>query len=641
MAVVAPIVSTFIPKGVLDAEKAFKKLGKQLQGALGVAAFAQFTRGAILAAEEGQKSAARLEQVARSMNLFGTETARVTDRLITYADTLARTTGVDDDVIKLTQAKLLTFRNLAETADVVGGSFDRATQAALDLAATGFGSAESTAVALGKALQDPVGGITALRKAGVTFTAEQKKLIAELVASNRVLEAQNVILAAVESQVGGTAAATATSSDKLRVAFDQVQESVGNALLPAFQDLVNTLLPVLKAFESAPPELSRMLIGTIALVYGLKKLNAVFTALKVSASTANAALGALALATELYLAFAGDGIDDLKASMNNFTDAIMKGTDEQVLLADAALKFKATQKDVDYARAYYELADGSITAARRLLALKVAAGAPQSEIEALAQAIRKVTLESAQADKTTKDYAGSASDAATDIATERVENDKLVRSLRNVQDQYLDALDAKLGYFSDDLNIAAANRSVFRALEDVQDIQQEIADGKFDGTLLDIADASDRFVEAALQSADAVSTLAQEQGNGQLATQQQVTELKRIRDLLAPTDPLRKRLDDYIQQLLKIPESILTTIGIQFPGVGQPDRPGFAGPGTSPSTTPTSTIRQNAINQARNGDVYTINVNGALDAASTARQVRELLQQDGKRLGLKTPVPAI
>lgn len=638
MAVVAPIVSTFVPKGVIDAEKAFKKLGKQLQGALGVAAFAQFTRGAILAAEEGQKSAARLQQVAESMNLFGTETKQVTDRLIEYSDTLARSTGIDDDVIKLTQAKLLTFAELAKTADTVGGAFDRATQAALDLAAAGFGTAEANAVMLGKALQDPIKGITALARAGVTFTAEQKKLITTLVQSGKTLEAQNVILAAVESQVGGTAEATATSSDKLRVAFDQVQESVGNALLPAFTDLVNTLLPVLKAFESAPPDLTKFLLGTIALVYGLKKLDAAFKALKVSASTANVIIAGLAVAFEAYLVLAGDGLDEITQQMDGYVEAMVKGTDQQVILADATLRLFANVKDVDLSSAYYELADASLVAARRLLALKIAAGAPQSEIEALAQAIRQVTLENQQGEVTNRQFGDSAQDAAAAVSDETDATNGLRRALQNVQDQYLDALDAKLAYFQDDLNIAAAQRQVLRGLEDINTIFGDIAAGDYDGTMLDVADATDQFVESALRSADAVSKVAQEQGNGALATKQQVDELKRIRDLLSPTDPLRQRLQGYIDQLLSIPGSIFTTLGTTFAPTGAPDRPGYAGTGTVPSTTPTSTIRQTGISQQRNGDVYNVTVNGAIDPAGTARTVQTVLQNQGKRQNT-VPVP--
>jgi hypothetical protein len=64
------------------------------------------------------------------MGLFGEETGEVTKRLIDLANAEARATGIDQNVIKSTQAKLLTFGELAESADKVGGNFDRATQAA-------------------------------------------------------------------------------------------------------------------------------------------------------------------------------------------------------------------------------------------------------------------------------------------------------------------------------------------------------------------------------------------------------------------------------------------------------------------------------------------------------------------------------
>jgi hypothetical protein len=71
----------------------------------------------------------------------------------------------------------------------------------------------------------------------VTFTATEKEKIKALVESGRVLEAQNIILAAIEMQVGGTAAATATSSQKMSVAFQNAKESVGSAFLPVMEQL--------------------------------------------------------------------------------------------------------------------------------------------------------------------------------------------------------------------------------------------------------------------------------------------------------------------------------------------------------------------------------------------------------------------
>lgn len=256
MSVLIPIVSEFNSKGLDKAIKEFKQLegaGAKAQfalkkaalpaaaalGALGVAA-----KGAIAAGEAAATANARIAQINESMGLFGETTGEVNKRLIDYANATARATGVDQNSIKATQAKLLTFKELAQSADEVGGAFDRATTAAIDMAAAGFGDAEANAVQLGKALNDPIKGITALAKSGVTFTEQEKEKIRTLVESNKMLEAQNLVLAAIETQVGGTALATANDSDKMKVAFSQVSESIGLILLPMFQKLSAVLINV-------------------------------------------------------------------------------------------------------------------------------------------------------------------------------------------------------------------------------------------------------------------------------------------------------------------------------------------------------------------------------------------------------------
>lgn len=74
----------------------------------------------------------------------------------------------------------------------------------------------------------------------MTFTDAEKARITQLVESNKMLEAQDLILTAIETQVGGTAAATATSSQKMTVALGEVTEQIGSYLLPAFEDIADT-----------------------------------------------------------------------------------------------------------------------------------------------------------------------------------------------------------------------------------------------------------------------------------------------------------------------------------------------------------------------------------------------------------------
>jgi hypothetical protein len=247
MSVNVVLKSVWDDRGIKNAQKSFGslggtlgKLGGVLAGALSVRAITNFAGDALKAADAANVANRRLEQIASSMNLFGAETSMVTGRLKSFADQQMLVIGQDDELIKSTQAKLLTFKNLASTADEAGGAFDRATLAAFDLAAAGFGSAETNAVQLGKALQDPIKGIAALARSGVTFTATEKEKIKTLVESNKMLEAQDLILSAIEQQVGGTAAATATSSQKMTVALGEVSEQVGQYLLPAFEDIADT-----------------------------------------------------------------------------------------------------------------------------------------------------------------------------------------------------------------------------------------------------------------------------------------------------------------------------------------------------------------------------------------------------------------
>jgi hypothetical protein len=267
MAIKIPIISEYDKRGQNDAETGLNKLGKSAKrlAKIGAAAFAAVGAGALVmgkklldAGERAATSNARIEQITKSMGQFEGATDQVTDRLSHVAEKTAKLVGVDQNLIKEGQALLLTFKSVAADADKVGGVFDRATKASIDLAAAGFGSVTSNAVQLGKALEDPIKGLAALGKSGVTFTEEQKELIKTLVETGRVAEAQEIILAAVETQVGGTAEATANASDRMQVAFSLLQEELGQKLLPVFENFatffIDTLIPRMEQIynEAAP-----------------------------------------------------------------------------------------------------------------------------------------------------------------------------------------------------------------------------------------------------------------------------------------------------------------------------------------------------------------------------------------------------
>jgi hypothetical protein len=256
----------------------------------GSAALLGFAKGA----EDAEIANRKLDAVLTEMG-FGDATKRVSN----YAEELERTIAIDADVIKATQTKLATFKELTASVGEAGGAFDRATMAALNMAAAGFGEATSNAVQLGKALNDPIKGITALSRAGITFTETEKEKIKALVESGNLLAAQDMVLSAIEGQLGDTAAASASSFQRIKLSLMQVADSIGMAVLPLLDSFARfvseTLVPqvipfierITESFKNLDPGIKTAIlavtafaaaIGPVLLIVG--KLIGIFIAIK-------------------------------------------------------------------------------------------------------------------------------------------------------------------------------------------------------------------------------------------------------------------------------------------------------------------------------------------------------------------------
>jgi ribosomal protein L12E/L44/L45/RPP1/RPP2 len=250
MAVIVKLLSKFDDSGIRKAKSSFGGLNKTLGAVgigLGLGQIANYATNAVKGFEQAEIASSKLASVMQSMGV-----GMATQRVDAYAESLQDLTAVDADIIKAAQTKLATFANLNKTINKSGGAFDRATVAAIDLAAAGFGSIESNAVQLGKAMNDPIKGISSLTRNGITFTAQEKLKIKTLVQSNKTLEAQDLILKAIEKQVGGTAEAGVSVFDRLNRSMESVSDEVGKILLPYMKDfadfLMTDVVPNVKAF---------------------------------------------------------------------------------------------------------------------------------------------------------------------------------------------------------------------------------------------------------------------------------------------------------------------------------------------------------------------------------------------------------
>jgi hypothetical protein len=164
------------------------------------------------------------------------------------ASSIQNMSGQTDDSIVKAQGLLLTFTSIKNQGpDKI---FDQATLAAANMAAKMGGDASSQAILLGKALNDPVKGITALTRVGVSFTQGQKDTIAAMVKTGDTVGAQKLILGELNKEFGGAAKAAGESLPgqlaRGQRAFEDLSQNVVSTFLPVVLPAISKVTSVLK-----------------------------------------------------------------------------------------------------------------------------------------------------------------------------------------------------------------------------------------------------------------------------------------------------------------------------------------------------------------------------------------------------------
>lgn len=153
-------------------------------------------------------------------------------------------TGADDEAVKSGSAMLLMFTKVKNGVGENRDIFDQATLASVNLAASmhqgdvSASSVASSAKALGRALNDPIGGLGQLARSGVKFTEGDKAQMAQLVKSGQQWEAQALIMKKVEKVSKGAAEAFGkTIPGQMKIAretFNNLSAELIGSLAPAF-----------------------------------------------------------------------------------------------------------------------------------------------------------------------------------------------------------------------------------------------------------------------------------------------------------------------------------------------------------------------------------------------------------------------
>jgi phage-related protein len=258
-------------KALDDVSKKFNKFNDQITGVgqtLSLGLTLPLIGFATKAVSEFQDTAKALGQVEAGLRSTGNAAGFTAEQLGSMAKSLQGTSIFSDDqILEGVTAQLLTFTNIS------GAAFEGAQKAAVDLSSRLGQDLQSSAIQLGKALNDPVKGLTALSRVGVQFTEDQKALIQGFVDAGDVASAQKVILDELNVEFGGSAQAALDASGglvALRNAFNDVAETVGGIIAPVLKNIADVLKGVAEGFNNLDPATQRVIVvlGGIAAAIG-------------------------------------------------------------------------------------------------------------------------------------------------------------------------------------------------------------------------------------------------------------------------------------------------------------------------------------------------------------------------------------
>ena len=267
------------------------------------AAFAgySFLEGSVNAFNEAAQASAQLDATLRSTANAAQVNRKALDE---QAESLMKKSLYDDDAITKSQALLATFTQVKDKIymDAIPAIVDMSTKLGGDL--------QGATIQVGKALNDPIKGITALQRAGVSFSESQKKTIETMVATNNIAGAQALILKELQTEFGGSALAASEAGTGgltvLRNEFGNVREELGalvvsylNDLKPAISSFIELLRTGIKWISEHKTEVKALVIAYTSMRISAALLSPIIggvTANLIGATTATVGLETASLA---------------------------------------------------------------------------------------------------------------------------------------------------------------------------------------------------------------------------------------------------------------------------------------------------------------------------------------------------------
>jgi phage-related protein len=216
-------------------------------GSKALGAVTDFIGGSIEEASAWNSVFAQTQAVVASTGAAAGLTAEEMGEMASAMSASAGQSLFSDDAILGAQNVLATFTNIK------GENFGSATQSILDMSQALGMDLDSAAMQVGKALNDPVAGLAALSRSGVQFTAEQEAMIKAMVEAGNVAGAQEVMMAELNTQFGGSASAAVDTYAGQQIVLSEkmadVKQTLGTALMPILMEfgtfMADTVVPII------------------------------------------------------------------------------------------------------------------------------------------------------------------------------------------------------------------------------------------------------------------------------------------------------------------------------------------------------------------------------------------------------------
>lgn len=493
--------SSGFTQGLKNAEGQAKSSSSVIQSALGImggllganvisAGFQALRQGfadvTSIAKQDEQVQAQTAAAIKSTGDASGLSATQVED----YATQLSKVTPYSRDAIQQGENMLLTFTGIGKQ------TFPQATQAVLDMA-TAFKSSgkqmdiSEIAIMVGKALQDPISGVTNLRRVGVQLSDQQQQQVKDFMAVGDAADAQKVIIQELGREFGGSALAQgqtfAGQQEIIGEQITQTKEKIGAALLPVLGTLATSALPGVNAALGMVPGIIQRITP------GLEMLGQLFGDVATAASTwlgkvlgvapqvasAVESVGGGLVAADTNVASAGQ---QAAANLASLT-AQGKQADDQIKQIDASTaglsaQEKALQTRVGDVGAAYDAQSQAVQSQQQSIQRQIDATTAKFDAQTQALQDQQAALEQ-QSQQITDSYTAQLDplqkqlDALKQAVTVEQQRSDLENRLQDTQLQ-----EAQLAAEGDPKKRAAlaTQMALLKAKEDQHSLEQQIAD---------------------------------------------------------------------------------------------------------------------------------------------------------------------